>query len=82
MKKSLCLAGCAAGLMAFAVTGAQAAPDALSIQFVSQFDYPGTNTQTRPQKISDKGEIVGVFLDSTGASFGFTDAWNPIQPAD
>jgi len=80
MKKSLCLAGCAAGLMAFAVTGAQAAPDALSIQFVSQFDYPGTNTQTRPQKISDKGEIVGVFLDSTGASFGFTVRGTQFSP--
>ena len=66
--------------MAFAVTGAQAAPDALSIQFVSQFDYPGTNTQTRPQKISDKGEIVGVFLDSTGASFGFTVRGTQFSP--
>jgi len=80
MNKSLRLASCAAGLLAFAVSGAVAAPDALSIQFVSQFDYPGTGTQTRPQKINDQGEVVGVFLDNTGASFGFTLRGSTFSP--
>ena len=81
MKTSLRLAGCAAGLVAFALTGAMAdQPDAFSIQFVSQFDYPGTGNQTRPQKISDKGAIAGVFVDSTGASFGFSLRGTTFSP--
>ena len=80
MNKSLRLASCAAGFLAIAVSGAWAAPDGLAIQFVSQFDYPGTNTQTRPQKINDKGEIVGVYLDNTGASFGFTLLGSTFSP--
>lgn len=74
MKTSLRLVGCAVGLTALALTGASAEePAGISIQFVSQFDYPGTGNQTRPQKISDKGEVAGIFIDgTTGASFGFT----------
>ena len=72
MKIPLRLAGCVAGLAAFALTGARAdQPDAFSIQFVSQFDYPGTGNLTRPQKISDKGDIVGIYLDSSLVSRGF-----------
>ena len=84
MKISLRLIGCAVGLAALALTGALAqspeSPEAFSIQLVSTFDYPGTGNQTRPQKISDKGEIVGVFLDSTGASFGFTVRGTQFSP--
>src|SRR5262249_47986131 len=83
MKISLRLAGYAAGLAALALTGAQAqdSVDALSIQFVSQFDYPGTNNQTRPQKINDKSQIAGIFLDgTTGASFGFTLRGSTFSP--
>jgi len=74
MKASLHLIGCAVGLVALALTGAlaQEQPDAFSIQFVSQFDYPGTGNQTRPQKINDNGDIVGVFVDANGISHGFT----------
>ena len=65
------LAVCAVGLTAFALTGAWAQEPAFSIQFVSQFDYPGTGNQTRPQKISDNGDIVGIYLDSNLVSRGF-----------
>src|ERR1041385_1311876 len=72
MKTSLRLISCALGFAALAVTGAQAAPDAFSIVFDSQFDYPGTSNQTRPQKINDTGDIAGVFVDINGISHGFT----------
>ena len=47
-------------------------PAAFSIQLVSQFDYPGTGNQTRPQKINDKGDIAGVYVDTSAVSRGFT----------
>ena len=75
MKTSLRLVSCAVGFAALALTGAsaqQAAPEAYSIQLVSTFDYPGTGNQTRPQKINDRGDIVGVFVDTSGISHGFT----------
>jgi len=78
------LVGCVVGFVALGLTGALAqspeSPAAFSFQFVSQFDYPGTGTQTRPQKISDKGEVAGVFVDSTGASFGFTMTGSTFSP--
>jgi hypothetical protein len=72
MKTSLRSVWYAAALAALSSAGAFAqSPTSLSIQLVSTFDYPGTGTQTRPQKISDEHDVVGIFLDSTGASFGF-----------
>jgi hypothetical protein len=74
MKTSLRLVGCAVGLAALALTGALAQEPAAShsIQLVSTFDYPGTGNQTRPQKINDQGDIVGVYVDINGISHGFT----------
>jgi len=73
MKTSLRLVGCAVGFAALALTGALAQePAGHSIQLVSTFDYPGTGNQTRPQKINDHGDIVGVFVDAGGISHGFT----------
>jgi len=81
MKTSLCLVGCAVGFAALALTGASAQePAGFSIQLVSTFDYPGTGNQTRPQKINDKGQIVGVFVDSTGKSSGFTLRGSTFSP--
>jgi hypothetical protein len=71
MKMSLRLAGCAVGFAAFALTGALAQEPALSIQLVSTFDYPGTGNQTRPQKINDRGDIVGIYVDTNLVSRGF-----------
>jgi hypothetical protein len=74
MKISLRLAGCAVGMAALAFTGGASAdqPDAFSIQLVEAFDYPGTGNQTRPQKISDKGQIAGIVVDTSGVTFAFT----------
>jgi len=69
MKKSLCLIGFTVGLAGLAVTGALA--QVPGIQLVSTFDYPGRDNQTRPQKISDKNDITGIYVDSTGVSRGF-----------
>jgi hypothetical protein len=89
MKISLRLVGCAVGFVALALTGALAeSPAAFSIQFVSQFDYPGTGNQTRPQKINDRGDIAGVFVDTSAASRGFirfsTGSFSPpiVDPND
>ena len=74
MKILLRLVGCAVGFAALALTGALAqSPASISIQLVSTFDYPGsTVTQTQPQKINDLGDIVGIFVDTSLASRGFT----------
>src|SRR5262252_834395 len=52
-------------------TLAQQAPNSGSIQVITTFDYPGTGNQTLPQKINERGDIVGIFLDSLGVSRGF-----------
>ncbi len=44
---------------------------AATIEVLETFDYPGTGNQTLPQKINERGDIVGVFLDSNGVSRGF-----------
>jgi len=72
MKISLRLVGCAVGLAALALTGALAqSPAAFSFQLVTTFDYPGTVTQTQPQKINDLGDIAGIFVDTSAVSRGF-----------
>jgi hypothetical protein len=71
MKISLRLLACAMAFGAVALTGALAQEPAFTFQFVSQFDYPGTGNQTRPQKISDLGDIVGIFVDTSLVSRGF-----------
>jgi hypothetical protein len=42
-----------------------------SIEVITTFDYPGTGNQTLPQKINEKGDIVGEFVDSSGVVRGF-----------
>src|SRR5262245_24004234 len=74
MKILRCLVGCAVGFSALALTGAlaqQESPDAFSIELVGTFDYPGTGNQTRPQKINDKGDVVGIYVDASVVSRGF-----------
>ena len=44
---------------------------AATIEVLETFDYPGTGNQTLPQKINERGDVVGVFLDSNGLSRGF-----------
>jgi hypothetical protein len=52
-------------------TFAQQAPNSFSIEVITTFDYPGTGNQTLPQKINERADIVGIFLDSTLVSRGF-----------
>jgi hypothetical protein len=60
-------------LFVFPLIGAfaQQAPDSVSIEVITTFDYPGTVISTQPQKINDGGAIVGIYVDSLGATRGF-----------
>ena len=51
---------------------AQEASDSISIQVITTFDYPGGDvTQTIPEGINDLGDIVGLYVDSSGVTRGF-----------
>src|SRR5262245_60972469 len=52
-------------------TFAQQAATSGSIQVITTFDYPGAGNNTLPQKINERGDIVGVFVDSSGVTRGF-----------
>src|SRR5438445_4946026 len=53
-------------------TFAQQAPNSSSIEVITTFDYPGTGiVTTSPQKINERGDIVGEFIDSNGVVRGF-----------
>ena len=52
-------------------TFAQQAPNAFSIQVTTTFDYPGTGNLTLPQKINERGDVVGEFIDSSGVTRAF-----------
>ena len=75
MKKIFPFISFTVGFTVLALTGAlaqsPAVPDIPIIQLLRTFDYPGTGIQTRPQKISDNGAVVGIFVDPSGASRGF-----------
>jgi len=73
MKPKQILNSILAVLFVFPLMGtfAQQAPNSGSIEVITTFDYPGTGNSTLPQKINEKGDIVGIFLDSLGVSRGF-----------
>src|SRR5213082_3116241 len=50
---------------------AQQAANSGSIEVITTFDYPGTGNQTLPQKINERGDIVGEYIDSSGVARGF-----------
>src|SRR6266511_4111718 len=60
-------------LFVFTLMGmfAQQAPNSGSIEVITTFDYPGTGNLTLPQKINERGDIVGEYIDSTGVTRGF-----------
>ena len=60
-------------LSAFSLLGAFAvqAANSGSIEVIATFDYPGTGNNTLPQKINERGDIVGSFIDSSGVTRGF-----------
>jgi hypothetical protein len=52
-------------------TFAQQAANSGSIEVISTFDYPGTGNSTLPQKINERGDVVGEFIDLNGVTRGF-----------
>jgi len=52
-------------------TFAQQAANSGSIEVITTFDYPGTGNSTLPQKINERGDVVGEFIDSTGVTRAF-----------
>src|SRR5439155_20931993 len=52
-------------------TFAQQAANSGSIEVITTLDYPGTGNQTVPQKIKERGDVVGAFIDSNGVTSGF-----------
>jgi hypothetical protein len=52
-------------------TFAQQAANSGSIEVITTFDYPGTGNQTLPQKINERGDIAGTYLDSSFVQRGF-----------
>ena len=57
-------------LLAFPLADALAQD--VTINVLETYDAPGgAGTQTRPQKINDSNNIVGIYLDSAGISRGF-----------
>src|SRR5438034_5891106 len=52
-------------------TFAQQAPNSGSIEVITTFVYPGTGNLTLPQKINERGDVVGEFIDSNGVTRAF-----------
>jgi len=52
-------------------TFAQQAANSGSIEVITTFDYPGAGNNTLPQKINERGDVVGEFVDSIGVARGF-----------
>ncbi|HEY7001498.1 MAG TPA: hypothetical protein VH330_07135 [Candidatus Udaeobacter sp.] len=52
-------------------TFAQQAANSGSIEVITTFDYPGAGNNTLPQKINERGDIVGEFIDPSGVTRGF-----------
>ena len=52
-------------------TFAQQAANSGSIEVITTFDYPGPGNSTQPQKINERGDIVGIYIDSLGVQRGF-----------
>src|SRR6266496_2533350 len=73
MKPKQILISILAVLFVFPLMGtfAQQAANSGSIEVITTFDYPGAGNSTLPQKISEKGDIVGEFIDSNGVTRGF-----------
>src|SRR5581483_1827683 len=42
-----------------------------SIEVISTFDYPGAGNSTLPQKINERGDVVGEFIDPSGITRAF-----------
>jgi uncharacterized membrane protein len=73
MKPKQIIISILAVLFAFPLMGtfAQQAASSGSIEVITTFDYPGAGNLTLPQKINERGDVVGEFIDSSGVVRGF-----------
>src|SRR2546430_6823914 len=73
MKPKQILISILAVLFVFPLMGtfAQQTPNSGSIEVIMTFDYPGAGNLTLPQKISERGDVVGEFIDSNGVTRAF-----------
>src|SRR4029434_3297223 len=73
MKPKQILISILAVLFVFPLMGtfAQQPSSSGSIEVIMTFDYPGAGTRTLPQKINERGDVVGEFIDSNGVTRGF-----------
>jgi len=73
MKSKQIIISILAVLFVFPVMGtfAQRAASTGSIEVLTTFDYPGAGNSTLPQKINERGDVVGVFVDSAGITRAF-----------
>jgi hypothetical protein len=62
---------CIAAFLALPVLEAFARPADFTVELINTFDYPGGVLSTQPQKISDRGAVVGVIIDSSGITQAF-----------
>src|SRR5438477_11677028 len=52
-------------------TFSQQAPNSGSIEVIMTFDYPGAGNLTLPQKINERGDVVGEFIVANGVTRDF-----------
>ena len=73
MKRKQIIISILAVLFVFPLMGtfAQQAASSGSIEVITTFDYPGAGNSTLPQKINERGDVVGEFVDSSGVTRGF-----------
>ena len=73
MKSKQIIISILAVLFVFPLMGtfAQQAASSGSIEVITTFDYPGAGNLTLPQKINERGDVVGVFVDSSGVTRAF-----------
>ena len=73
MKSKQIIISILAVLFVFPLMGtfAQQAANSGSIEVITTFDYPGTGNSTLPQKINERGDVVGEFIDPSGVVRGF-----------
>ena len=73
MKPKQIIISILAVLFVFPLVGtfAQQAATHSLFEVITTFDYPGAGNQTLPQKINERGDIVGEFIDSSGVTRGF-----------
>ena len=52
-------------------TFAQQSASSGAVEVIATFDYPGAGNLTLPQKINERGDVVGEYIDPNGVTRGF-----------